>query len=586
MKAKKLISLILAASFCCTAALSGCGGGDQPAQSGTDNATGTDTTGGDAKDTADAPLSDTQELIFSLNADAVTMDPVYSNTIPDQKSQSPVYEGLTKRKLDDDGNLILIPGAAASWDISEDKTVYTFHLQQEGKWSDGTPVTANDFVYSWQRAFDPAVAGPSSWQLQEMVVNADAVMKGEKPVTDLGVKAVDDYTFEVTLVKPDDNFLTVCGFAFARPVKKDLIDQYGGEYGSSAEKIMGNGPFVLKSWEPDSKMVYEPNPHYWDKENVHLTKLTKQIVKEASTLAQSLIANEIDVAALNDPDWNDMVAQAGYYNVEEVPDMSTAFFVYNCAKPNLSNPKIRLALSLGFDREKFVAEAYDGKYFPSFSMAPPISTVGDVLYSEKTGGKNEVIKALQQTYPDPKALLIEGMKEAGLGEDPSALEVHFYTLGTTETVKKAAEWLKQDIESKLGIKFIIELTEWNVMYDLVDAGAYEIAMASWVVDSGLEPLRFYKLFESVDGHYNAKKTGWNSEKSAQYDQLVAQMKEETDPDKLTELYLQGEQILLEEAAVSPIYATKTRMVVGNYITGYQVHPFLFPDFVGVAMTQK
>lgn len=587
MKSKRLISMVLVAAMGCTAILSACGGGTAPETTTTPETTTPTTESTTETKPEETPVTaGSQELIYSMTSDAVTMDPVYSTTIPDQKAQALIYEGLTKRALDAEGNLILIPGAAASWDVSEDKTVYTFHLQPEAKWSDGTPVTANDFVYSWQRAFDPKIAGPSSWQLQTMVKNADPIMKGEKPLTDLGVKAVDDTTFEVTLEKEDSNFLTVCGFAFARPVKKELVDSSGSGYGSSVDKIMGNGPFILKTWEPDSKMIYEPNPNYWNKENVHLTKVTNQIIKESSTLAQAMISNEVDISLLNDPDWNAMVEETGYYNIDEVPDMSTEFFVFNSKDPMLSNPKIRLAIALSFDREKYVSEVFMNKYIPAYSLAPMIATVGEEIYTEKVAGKNEVFKAAAQTYPDPKALLLEGMKEAGLGDDPSKLEIHYTTRGTTEIVKKGAEWLKQNIEQTLGINFIIDLTEWNVMYDLIDANNFQIAAASWVVDSGLEPSRFLKLFETVDGYYGGKKTGWEGEKSTQYNELVKQMLEEKDTEKLAQLYLDAEAILAEECPVAPVYYTKTRAVVGKYVQGYQVHPFLFPDYVGVSMTEK
>ena len=131
--------------------------------------------------------------------------------------------------------------------------------------------------------------------------------------------------------------------------------------------------------------------------------------------------------------------------------MSTYFFVFNCDKPQLNNWKIRLALALGFDREKYNDEVFDGKYIPAYSFSPPISTVGDELWTDVGGDSVDGLKTIAEKYPDPKALLIEGMKEAGLGEDPSALTIKYTTLGTTEIVKKSAEWMKQELESNLGI---------------------------------------------------------------------------------------------------------------------------------------
>lgn len=566
---KKLLSLLLVTAMTGAVALTGCGGKDAGGSGSGD--------GGSAGD---------QEVIFQLTADAATLDTIQTSTMADQRSAAPIYEGLLRRQLDDEGNLILVPGAAESYDVNDDETVYTFHLQPEGKFSDGTPVTAEDVVYSWRRAFDPDLASPQSWQLQDMVLNAKECFEGEKPLEELGIKAVDEKTVEVTLTSPNPNFLTVLTFPFARIVSKEFVESKGNKFGSSVEDVMGSGPFKLVQWDTGSSMVFEPNENYWDKENVHLNKLTLQVVAEASTLAQALMGKEIDIAELNDTDWNDQVDALGYYEVTEVPQMSTYFFVFNCDKPQLNNWKIRLALALGFDREKYNDEVFDGKYIPAYSFSPPISTVGDELWTDVGGDSVDYLKTIAEKYPDPKALLIEGMKEAGLGEDPSALTIKYTTLGTTEIVKKSAEWMKQELEANLGINLSIELTEWNVAYDLIDASDYEMAFGGWNVDSSTEPMRFLKLFEQTEGYYGGEKVHWTGGKSEEYSKYAIEMQQIFDPDRLLELYKLAEPLVLEEAPVTPVYFIKQRTLIANNIEGYQVHPFLLQDFVGVKKTAE
>ncbi len=558
---KKVLSLLLAAAMVCSMSVTAFA---EETSAGIEN------------------MADNQELTFQLTSDAATLDTIQTSTMADQHCAAPIYEGLLRRELDENGNLILVPGAAESYEVNEDETVYTFHLQPEGKFSDGTPVTAEDVVYSWQRAFDPELASPQSWQLEDMVVNAKACFNSEKPLEELGVKALDDLTVEITLNSPNPNFLTVSTFPFARIVSKAFVENCGTKFGSSPEYVMGSGPYKLISWEPGSSMVYEPNENYWNADEVYLTKLTLQVVKEASTLAQALMGQEIDIADLNDTDWNDIVDQLGYYNVVEIPQMSTYFFMFNCDKPQLSNWKIRLALSLGFDRERYNSEVYGGKFVPAYSFAPPIATVGDALWTDVAGDSVDALKTIAEKYPDPKALLIEGMEEAGLGSDPSALTINYTTLGTTELVKKSAEWMKQELETNLGITLNIELTEWNVMYDLVDAGDFEMAFGGWNVDSGTEPLRFLKLFEKNEGYYGEAKLHWTGEKADEYSVAAVEMQQIFDPDRLLELYKASEPILLEEAPVTPVYFSKQRTLVSTDIAGYQVHPFLLPDFIGVA----
>ena len=348
---------------------------------------------------------------------------------------------------------------------------------------------------------------------------------------------------------------------------------------------MGSGAYKLVAWEPGSSLTYEPNEYYWNKENVHLTKLTYQIIAESSTLAQALMNGEVDVAALNDADWNSVVEETGLYNVEEKTEMTTYFFLYNCTSEKLSNPKIRLALALGFDRERYNEEVYLGKYIPAYSFEPEVATVGDKLYSEVAGDSAEYLKVLAEKYPDPKALLIEGMEEAGLGSDPSTLTIKYTTLGTTEIAKKAAEWMKQEYATNLGINLEIELTESNIAYDLIDAGDFELAFGGWGIDSGTEPWRFFRIFEPTEGYYGESKLHWTGAKADEYSEYALEMQQTFDADRLLELYKVAEPILLEEAAVSPVYFSKLRMCVGKNVEGYSVHPFLLPDFIGVSITE-
>lgn len=574
MKAKKWLSALLAAAMCVTL-LAGCGGGGDTKKE----------EGGDGGDGGSSASGGAQELVAADTADVTTMDPIQTSMLTDQRAAAPVYEGLMRRSMDENGELILVPGAAESYEVSDDELVYTFHLQPEGKFSNGDPVTAEDVVYSYKRMFDPNLASPQSWQLEDMILNARDCFEGNKDLSELGVKAIDDMTVEITLATPNPNFLTVSTFPFARIVSKKFVEECGDKFGSSADMVMGSGPFKVVSWEPGFGSVYEPNEYYWDKENVHITKLTRKVVAEVSSLAQSLMNKEIDIAIMNDTDWNDMVDQTGYYDVKETPEMSTYFFIFNCENPMFANWKIRLAISLAFDRDRFVEEAYGNKYIPAYSFEPQIATVGDSLWVDVAGDSKDYLKTLAEKYPDPKALLLEGMQEANLGNDPSAIEIKYTTLGTTEAVKKAAEWTKQELETNLGIKINIELTEANVAYDQIDASQYEMAFGGWGVDSGTEPWRLLRLFGKEE-YYGEAKVHWTGEKADRYTELVTEMQQIFDPDRLLELYKEAEPLVLEEAPVTPVYCSKQRALVAKNVSGYHAHPFLMPDYIGVEKTAE
>ena len=579
MKMKKTISLILVLMLALSAILTGCSGEkSNPAPAATDTAGNSGSAEKDAK----------QELIVQTRDDVLTMDPNLSSTIPDWKGTVPVYEGLTRTITKEDGSVDVVPGVAESWDVSEDKMTYTFHLRKDAKWSDGQPVTAKDFEYTWQRIFDPEVATPYAWMVQGVVKNADKIVNKELDKKELGVKAIDDYTFEMKLEKPTPFFLTFAGFPTYAPVRKDLIEKYmengKSTYGSSVDKIVGNGPFIMTVWEPKGKMVYEPNPNYWNKKEVYLTKLTRQIIIEPNAIAQALIANETDIGGINDVNWNQLVDATGLYDVKPMDDVNLEFLLFNCADPVLKNEKIRLALSLALDREGHAKDIDEGKAVADYSIVPSSTSVGKLNYKEACKGENEVIKALAQKYK-AKDLLLEGMKELGLGDDPSKVEVHYMTRGTAEYSKKSAEYLKQNIESVLGIKFTIDMTEWNIMYDNIDAGNYQIAQCGWTADYN-DPSNFFDLFHKTNGYYNFKKVKWDGEAADKYAALIDKVNAQSDDAERVATYLEAEKVLLESAPMAPMHTGTLRNVIGKYVKGYYSNPYVYQDYVGVYLQGK
>lgn len=587
MNMKKAFSLILALMLVLTSALTGCAG-----QGGenvtTDANSGTEVGENSSDESGDAGKDEVQELVVQTRDDVLTMDPNLSSTIPDWKGSVPVYEGLTRTVTKEDGSIDILPGVAESWDISDDNLTYTFHLRKDAKWSDGVAVTAKDFEYTWRRTFDPEVAAPYAWMVQGIIKNSDEVLNGELDKTELGVKAIDDYTLEIQLEKTTPFFLTFAGFPTYSPVREDLIEKYmengKSTYGSSVDKIVGNGPFIMTEWESKGKMVYEPNPYYWNKDEVYLTKLTKQIIIEQNSVAQAFISNEIDVGGINSTDWNQLIDDTGLYNVETMPGVNLEFFLFNCADPVLKNEKIRLALSLAINREDYSKDIDEGKSTPDYSIIPSSTSVGKLNYEEATKGENKIIKKLAEQY-DPKELLLEGMKELGLGDDPSKLQINYMTRGTNEYSKKAAEYLKQNIESVLGINFVIDMTEWNIMYDNIEAGNYQVAQGGWTADFN-DPSNFFDLFHKDKGYYGFDKIKWDGPAADKYAELIDKVNTQTDDAERVETYLEAEKVLLENGAVAPMYTDTIRNVIGKYVKGYYVNPYVYQDYVGVYIQGK
>ncbi len=581
MKAKKIVCFLLALVMMFSVV--GCAKDNAPVDNKTDE-TKKDETKKDETKKDEVKLSDKQELIISTGSDVLTMDPSMSGTIPDWAGQALVYENLVTLKSNETNGSTIVPGVAKEWKVSNDGLTYTFYFRDDAKWADGVPVTAKDFEYTWRRTFDKNAGAAYTWMVEDIIKNGKKVYAGELPLEDLGVKALDDKTLEITLEKPSPFFLQFAAFPTYCPVREDLIAKFGTEYGSSPEKTVGNGAFILKSWNPGSSYVYEKNENYWNKNEVYLTKVTRQIITETNTVAQALLSNEVDIAGMDKPEWNDKIDATGIYNVTELPGSGIENFIFNCADSILKNQKIRLALSLAYDREAFNRDILDGKSLALYSMVPSVIAVGNLNYTTAVNHENEYIKVLKEKN-DPKQLLLEGMKELGLGDDPSKLEIHYMTRGVSEWSKKAAEYMKQQMEAALGINFIIDMTEWNIMYDLMKAGNYQIAQGGWGADYD-DPSTFLDNYHYKTGYYNEKQVFWTDAKAQEYAKLIDDAKAATDDQERANLYVQAEKILLEEAPVSPHYTGKSRTLVGKYVDGYYPNPFVYQNYVGVKILAK
>jgi oligopeptide transport system substrate-binding protein len=215
---------------------------------------------------------------YAVNTEATTFDPTKGNSIGDNEIQHAITEGLTRNTGGE-----VTPGIAESWDISEDGTVYTFHLR-DAKWSDGEPIKAQDFVYSWQRLVDPDVGSPYSWYLDTIgIKNASKVEAGEAKPEELGIKAIDDKTVEVTLDRPMEVLLSAIGMQTnLAPLRQDVVEEYGNEFAATADKNVYSGPFVLTSTE-NNVYVFEKKPEFWDADNIKLDKVEINYIEKPDT---------------------------------------------------------------------------------------------------------------------------------------------------------------------------------------------------------------------------------------------------------------------------------------------------------------
>ena len=557
---KKRVLACLLAAVMTAGLLAGCGGDEKSGGGG----------------------SSEQVLNISTNSVVVGLNPLVNTTAPDNNAHNMIYDPLVRDRSAKDNTDEIVPAAAESWDVSEDGLTYTFHMNPDAKWSDGSKVTANDFEFTFKQMADRNTAATNAWLFDGVIVNfSEALYNNGKTPDEIGVKALDEETLEIQLVHPASYFLQlVAGSAY--PVNQAKYEEYGSEYGTAPDKTVYNGPLKVTSWNQNTEMVLEKNDQYWGQEDMQLDKVNYKVIQESSTAVQAFINGELDVVSTSDTNWGKTITAAGDSQEMTVPSSAPDFFMFNLKNEYLSNTKIRQALSIAFDRQEMVDTLRDGMSVPIYSMMPDTMKVGDKTYTELVDGKNYFVTQMQEEYTDPKALLQEGLAELGKSTDPSQMTIRYASRGTSELSKKIGEWMKQVWEEKLGINVQIDMMEWNIMWDKIDAGDYDIACGGWGPYYN-EPSALLQLFEPVNGYFNADKTGWNNEDSQKFTELLNQAKDVVDDKEKAEIYLQAEQLVVGNALIAPMYLEASPTYVKNYVKNYYVTTNGLVDFSQVSV---
>jgi len=482
-------------------------------------------------------LAENQDYTYWLLDAIKSMDPQINTDVEGSGVLRSLFEGL----YNEDQNGALVPGVALSHDLSEDKTVYTFHLRDNAKWSNGDPVTAQDFVYAWKRLADPATASEYAWYIELMQVkNAAAVIAGEVPVDDLGVKAVDDHTFEVTIDAPLPYFPKMLTHASTFPVNRKVIEANGDKW-TEAGTLVGNGAYILKEHVLGEKVVMEPNPNYWDSEHTVIQTITALTINDQNAALTRYLAGELDRVEIPAGQYPRLKAEYPDQAVS-VPQSCSYIYMFNLDEAKgpeaLKDVRVRKALSYAIDRDIIVDKILQGGQWPSYNWTHH-STEGfqmpDIDYSHWT-----------QAERNEKALAL--MKEAGYGPDnPLDLTLNY---NTSESHKKIAIAVQQ-FWKKIGVNLTLNNMEWKVHTDKMQNQDFDVARYAWCGDYN-EASTYLDLFTSYSGHNNGKFF------SPDYDKLMKDSKTAEDPNPM---YTAAEQILADQMPMAPIYQyTKVEMI--------------------------
>ena len=458
-----------------------------------------------------------------------------------------LYEGLTIY----DAKGEIVPGAAESWEVSEDGTVYTFKIRENAKWSDGSPVTAEDFVFSYQRAEDPKTAAEYASILYP-IKNAEKVNKGEVPVDQLGVKAVDAKTLEITLERPTPFFAELLAHQTALPLSKANFEKAGADFVKPGVMV-SNGAYKLESHVPNDNLVVVKNEHHWDAANTKIDKVIFYPIDDQAASVRRFEAKEMDLAYNFSADQIDRLRKAYGEQVHVSPTLATYYYTFDTREAPYNDVRVRQALSMAVDRDFLAKEIYSGSQIPAYSMVPP----GMDSYKEPAKAD---FATLSQLDREDEALKL--MKEAGYGEGgkPLSIEIRYNTNPNHERVATAiADMWKNTFGAKVSLVNLDVASHYGY---LQEGGKFNVARAGWVADYA-DAENFLALSVSSNKTFNYSKFN-----NAEYDALMQKSYDEKDPAARSKLLHEAETILMKEQPVVPLLTQADLWLVSNRVKGW------------------
>ncbi|HTJ77451.1 MAG TPA: peptide ABC transporter substrate-binding protein [Rariglobus sp.] len=484
-------------------------------------------------------------LRFGNGAEPQDIDPQVVTGVSENKIINALFEGLV---IETPSGVGVAPGVAERWDVSSDGLVYTFHLRTDARWSDGRPVTATDFVRSYERILTPALAAEYAYQLYPLV-GAEAFNKGTlTDFTQVGVKAIDAQTLQLTINNRTPYLLEEMKHYAWFAVPMDVIAKFNGLARKGTDwtrpgNFVGNGPFILKEWKPNQRLVVTRSPTYWDRATVKLDEIDFMPIESGETeermfrsgqleKTESLPLNKI---AVYKRDFPLMYREDPYYGVY--------FYRLNVTKPPLNDVRVRRALAIAIDRDAIVRDILRGGQKPAWNFTPPSPSF--VSTARIPDNLTEARRLLSEAgYPD--------------GKNFPHVELLYNTLEAHRTI---AEAIQQMWKTRLGVDITLRNQEWKVYLDSQNTGNYQITRAGWIGDYP-DPSTFVGMWMTGAGN---NQTGWSN---STYDRLLrASTSAATEAERMAD-YQQLEQILADEVPVIPIYFYTHVYALNPYVKGW------------------
>jgi len=494
------------------------------------------------------------EMVITIS-DFASLDPSQIVGVAEGKVNVALFEGLVGN---DPRTAKAAPGVAESWTYSNNNSVLTFRLRQGVTWSDGTPITAQTFVDSWLYHLNPTTASEYAYLMGMVVKGADDYNSGTGRPEDVAIRAVDERTFEVTLVGPVPYALDMMSLYAFNPLPLHVIQQYGNQW-TRPGNIVGNGPFVLSEHIPNSRTVVVANDKYWNKANVFLNKITFIPTADANTAYQAYLTGETD--------WSTLVPTARIDEIKLHKDYQVApylgvyyYIINNIGHRGLDDPRVRKALSMGINRDEIVNNITKGGEVPATAFVPPMND-----YVPAAGNGYNIAEA--------RRLLAEAGYPNGQG-----LPTWEFVYNTGDGQRIIAEYIQEQWRINLGINITLRNVEWTSYLQFRNTPQMELARGSWIGDY-MDPQNFLDLF------YTGNAANRSKYSNAEFDRLLNQSMTLPDGAERNRLMREAEEIAItRDQAVIPIYYNvSNNMIDLTKWDGWYTNPQDSHTYVGIKL---
>ncbi|MET3075282.1 peptide ABC transporter substrate-binding protein [Pantoea leporis] len=493
-----------------------------------------------------AQLASTQEIVRHIKDEPASLDPMKAVGLPEIQVMRDLFEGLTNQ----DAHGKIVPGVALSWSSNDNKT-WMFTLRKDARWSNGGPVTAQDFVYSWQRLVEPKNSSPFAWfAALSGIENAEAITKGQMSADKLGVTATDATHLKVTLSRPVPWFPSMVANAAMYPVSKQVIEKEGDSW-TSPGKLVGNGAYQLQDRVVNEKIVLVRNANYWDDQKSVLTKVTFIPINEESSATKRYRANDIDITESFPKNMYALLKKELPGQVYTPDQLGTYYYAFNTEKGPTADVRVRKALSWSIDRRIIAEKVLGTGEKPAWHFTPDVTAGFTPMKSYLQQHSQQELNA------QAKALLTA----AGYGPGKPLHLTLLYN--TSESHQKIAIAVASMWKKNLGVDVTLQNQEWKTYIDSRNSGNFDVIRASWIGDYN-EPSTFLSLLTSTHTGNIARF------RSADYDAVITKASTETSVAARNTDYNKAEQIIADQAPIAPIYQYTNGRLIKPWVKGYPI----------------